>query len=281
MNEQKSLSGIEAVGTETGELSIAEHTAPLDAIASGVHGLRTILVNQFAIEEPGGGWALVDTGIPGSTSKIREWAADLYPNTRPVAILLTHGHFDHTGAVLDLAREWKVPVYAHPVEFPYVTGQRAYMKPDTSVGGGVMSLLSPMFPREPVNLTGLVQPYPADGSVPGFPSWQWIHTPGHTEGHVSFFRKQDRVLIAGDALSTTKQESFWAVMRQKAELHGPPAYFTSDWNEAWRSVEELATLRPDVIVAGHGLPVTGSAATEGLAELARRFNEVAIPESHR
>jgi glyoxylase-like metal-dependent hydrolase (beta-lactamase superfamily II) len=64
---------------------------------------------------------------------------------------------------------------------------------------------------------------PEDGTIPGFPEWRWIHTPGHTVGHVSFFRDSDRVLIAGDALATTKQESFLAAAAQTPELHGPPA----------------------------------------------------------
>ena len=39
------------------------------------------------------------------------------------------------------------------------------------------------------------------------PGWRWVHTPGHTAGHVSLFRDADRTLIAGDAFVTTKQES--------------------------------------------------------------------------
>jgi hypothetical protein len=38
------------------------------------------------------------------------------------------------------------------------------------------------------------------------PGWRWMHTPGHTEGHVCLFRNSDRTLIAGDAFTTTKQE---------------------------------------------------------------------------
>src|SRR4051812_29789160 len=67
---------------------------------------------------------------------------------------------------------------------------------------------------------------PADGSVPALPSWRAIHTPGHAPGHVSLFRESDRLLLAGDAFVTTKQESAVAALLKPRVIHGPPAYFT-------------------------------------------------------
>jgi hypothetical protein len=78
-----------------------------------------------------------------------------------------------------------------------------------------------------------------------------------TAGHISLFRESDRLLIAGDAVSTTKQESFMAIASQRAELHGPPAYMTTDWDRARESVEQLAALRPATIAAGHGQALAG------------------------
>ena len=59
---------------------------------------------------------------------------------------------------------------------------------------------------------------------------------------LSFFREADRTLIAGDAFVTTKQESAVAALTQRPEMHGPPTYFTPDWENARRSVERLAAL---------------------------------------
>jgi glyoxylase-like metal-dependent hydrolase (beta-lactamase superfamily II) len=195
--------------------------------------------------------------------------------------LLTHGHFDHVGAVGRLAEKWDVPVYAHPLEMPYLTGRSAYPPPDPSVGGGAMSLLSPVYPRGPVDLRPQVLPLPPDGRVPGLHEWRWIHTPGHTAGHVSLFRAADRVLIAGDAIATTRQESALAVMTQRPELHGPPAYYTSDWAAARRSVETLAKLRPMVAATGHGLPLGGPALADALEDLADRFDLFEKPRHGR
>ena len=52
-----------------------------------------------------------------------------------------------------------------------------------------------------------MQALPEDGSIPHLPDWEWIYTPGHSPGHVSFFREKDLTLIVGDAFVTVKQES--------------------------------------------------------------------------
>jgi glyoxylase-like metal-dependent hydrolase (beta-lactamase superfamily II) len=75
-------------------------------------------------EAPTPDWVLVDAGLPGSAGTIRRHAAEIFGSeARPAAIILTHGHFDHVGALLTLATEWDVPVYAHPLELPYLTGR--------------------------------------------------------------------------------------------------------------------------------------------------------------
>jgi glyoxylase-like metal-dependent hydrolase (beta-lactamase superfamily II) len=111
--------------------------------------------------------------------------------------------------------------------------------------------------------------------------WRWIHTPGHTAGHVSLFRDEDRTLIAGDAVVTTKQESAIAALTYKPEIHGPPTYFTSDWGAARRSVETLAGLEPARLMAGHGPALQGPAMLRDLQRLAREFDSVAVPRRGR
>jgi len=113
------------------------------------------------------------------------------------------------------------------------------------------------------------------------PGGGWVHTPGHTAGHVSFFREADRTLIAGDAFVTTKQESAIAVLTQRPELHGPPAYYTPDWESARRSVESLAALEPLRVITGHGPPVQGEQMLAGLHTLARDFERIAVPPRGR
>jgi glyoxylase-like metal-dependent hydrolase (beta-lactamase superfamily II) len=144
-----------------------------------------------------------------------------------------------------------------------------------------MARMSALYPRRPIDLGDRVAILPDGGTIPGLPEWRWIHTPGHTAGHVSLFRDADRTLVVGDAFCTTAQESFFAVALQRAELHGPPAYFTTDWDAARDSVRRLAALDPAFVAPAHGQPMAGAATAAALREMAARFDEVARPESGR
>ena len=131
-----------------------------DSRADEVHELtadvaykRLAIVNVVFLGPPAAGdrgWVLVDAGIFGSASFIRSAAEKRFgKGARPAAIILTHAHFDHVGVLETLASDWDVPVYSHPLERPYLTGEASYPPPDPSVGGGMMSLLSPLYPRSP------------------------------------------------------------------------------------------------------------------------------------
>ncbi len=245
-----------------------------DTCAPGVHRLLTLMVNVYLVDDGTGGWTLIDAGMRGYAGTIRRAARRLFGSRPPSAIVLTHGHFDHVGALPRLARDWGVPVYAHPLELPYLTGRSSYAPPDPTVGGGLWSRLSAAFPKAPTDLGPMVSMLPSDGRVPTLPGWRWIHTPGHTAGHVSLFRDEDRVLVAGDAFVTTRQESFVDVLTQREVVWRPPAYFTADWEAARRSVQRLADLEPDVAATGHGTPLRGRGMRDALRDLARRFDEV-------
>lgn len=261
----------------------ADQVVPLEDIAPGLIGLRIAFVNVFAVSHPNGTWVLIDAGIPGSATRIRSWA-ERHFSTPPAAIVLTHGHFDHVGAALTLAEEWNIPVYAHPLEFPFLDGTQSYPPPNQGAGGGLMSLLSPLYPKDPINLGNHLRPLPegSESGIAALEGWEILHTPGHTPGHVSFFRERDRTLLVGDAFCSTKPEAFFeAAILQEPELHGPPAYFTSDWQAARASVMKLAALHPGTVALGHGKPLSGAALPSELQQLASRFDEVAVPENRK
>jgi len=258
---------------------------PATSIGSGV-GVEVLpdlycytnqIVNLCFIGEIGSNdFVIVDAGMPESAEEIIDVAKERFgENARPKAILLTHGHFDHVGGIIGLIEEWNVPVYAHELEIPYLTGQLKYPEPDPTVDGGLVAKMSPMFPNEPIDLGNHVQPLPADGRVPGLSEWKWIHTPGHSEGHVSYFREKDRALIVGDAFVTVKQESLYKVYMQEKEISGPPKYLTPDWDSAWESVKKLEKLQPEVAVTGHGIPMRGQELKNNLKLLADHFDRIA------
>jgi glyoxylase-like metal-dependent hydrolase (beta-lactamase superfamily II) len=261
--------------------AISETEDGTKAFASDLAYRRLSIVNVIFYGKPSGNgdWVLIDTGLPTSESAIVECAEQRFgEDARPAAIVMTHGHFDHVGSLESLARKWDVPVYAHPLELPYLSGTASYPPADPLVGGGAIALLSPLFPRSPVDVGSRLKALPEDGSVPAMPGWKWLHTPGHAPGHISLWRESDRTLIAGDAIVTTGQESVYEVIVQEAEMHGPPRYLTPDWEAAEQSVRLLAALEPELIISGHGKPVKGAGMRAALHRLADEFHEIAVPE---
>lgn len=252
-------------------------------VARGVWGRKDTFVNYYMIEDDtSGSWALVDAGLKWSAPTIRNMAKEIFgAGSRPAAIILTHGHFDHVGSLLTLAKEWDVPVYAHPLEMPFLTGKASYPPPDPSVGGGMMASLSFLYPKGPIDVSEYLHKLPNDNTIPGFPEWKYIHTPGHSPGHISLFREKDKVLIAGDAFVTTKAESAVYALTHMSHLSGPPKYFTCNWASAKLSVIKLAALDPEVIATGHGKPMQGEEMRLELNNLSRHFDQLAVPAQGR
>src|SRR5690625_947914 len=194
---------------------------PMTSIASGV-GIEVLpdlfnytvqIVNIQLVGHPDSNeFVLIDAGMPESAQDIIATVESRFgENKKPQAIILTHGHFDHIGAIVELLEYWDVPVYAHKLEIPYLTGKEAYPTPDATVEGGLVAKISPIFPNEPINIKSHLNVLPEDGTVPFLPDFKWVHTPGHSPGHVSLFREADRTLIAGDAFITVKQDSLYKV----------------------------------------------------------------------
>lgn len=257
-------------------------TTSAQSVTPDILLLQFTIVTACIVSNPDkitGQWVLVDTGLENAAPFIIEKAAERFSrDSRPQAIILTHGHFDHVGSVIKLAEMWDVPVYAHELELPYLTGKKDYPPADPTVSEGLVAKMSPTFPHTAIDLGMRAVALPADQSVPGMPGWQWVHTPGHTEGHVSLFRASDRVLLAGDAFTTVKQESLLSVLTQKERISGPPAYLTTDWAAAAASVKRLRDLNPSLAIPSHGQPMRGEELTRHLDLLTRHFDAIAVPE---
>ncbi|MBA2304711.1 MAG: MBL fold metallo-hydrolase, partial [Acidobacteria bacterium] len=240
-----------------------------------------VFVNAYLVDITPGviddGWVLVDTGLRGlGDVAVRRAASARYgPGSRPRAIVLTHGHFDHAGSAAALAERWGVPVFAHRLELPYLTGRSEYPPPDPTVGGA-LAMMSRTFPHGGPDLSGHLHALPTDETVPFLPGWRAIDTPGHTPGHESLWREHDGTLLAGDALATMNQESWTKTVTMPQELRWPPIPLTCDWDAARASVRRLAALRPRRVAAGHGLPMAG----DYLAEAVEAFARGLTPPAH-
>jgi glyoxylase-like metal-dependent hydrolase (beta-lactamase superfamily II) len=240
----------------------------MQEIAAQVAVIPTLIANAYLVGEHRS-WTLVDACTPGNEKRIRSAAERRFGRgCRPQAILLTHGHFDHAGSAGALADGWGVPIYAHPLELPYLTGE-AHYPPMNLRPPGFFTRIARFFPVSTVNLGKRVGALTPGQAIPGLPDWEMIETPGHTPGHVSFFRRSDRALVAGDAVTTMNLDGFFDTILKRRQVCRPPVPATIDWKNARRSVELLAKLQPTLIAAGHGAPMRE--AGDGVARLSANF----------
>jgi glyoxylase-like metal-dependent hydrolase (beta-lactamase superfamily II) len=244
------------------------------ATGHGLTGANVYLVRSKA------GWVLIDTAWPHRGQLIRAAAESVFgAGTRPDAIVLTHIHPDHAGSAAELARLWDRPVHVHPAELPMAPGRYLpqYANP---LDRWLIAPLLALMPRHMVaagqarsSLVGTARGFDPAAGVPGLPDWQAVPTPGHTPGHVAFFRARDRVLITGDAALTVNVNSARGLLTGRHQVCGPPAISTWDWPAARQSVSALARLQPEVLACGHGRPMTGAQAAAGLVSLAASLPE--------
>jgi glyoxylase-like metal-dependent hydrolase (beta-lactamase superfamily II) len=118
----------------------------------------------------------------------------------------------------------------HPDELPLATADFAAMM--ASAGPLDRDLILPLMRvmgrrrREAVlarsSLGDFACTFEPGAGVPGLPGWECVPTPGHTPGHVSYFRSSDRVLITGDALVTLQVNTWAGLLLQRSGLSGPP-----------------------------------------------------------
>jgi glyoxylase-like metal-dependent hydrolase (beta-lactamase superfamily II) len=223
-------------------------------------------------------WTLVDAGWYGGEKKILAAAESVFgPGARPASMVLTHLHPDHSGAIATLVEGWGQPAYVHPDELPLAAGyQQAYAIP-------LDRWLMPLIRRLPKktqakiaagsDLTAVVKAFDPEAGTPGLPDWEAIHSPGHTPGHISLYRREDGVLITGDAVVTVDLNSLLGLLTARQGVFGPPRYSTWDGAVAQRSIAALAALEPQVLATGHGrVRVDGTA--QALQALARGQEDV-------
>lgn len=249
-----------------------------EEIAPGVYLVETghgITGANVYLVRSGPGWVLIDTSWPHRGQLIKAAAESVFgAGARPAAIVLTHIHPDHSGSALELARMWDLPVYVHPAEMVLAPG--GYLPEyGNPLDRWLVAPVLRVMPRRAVeasrargSLEGTARAIDPAAGVPGLPDWQAVPTPGHTPGHVAFFRPADRVLITGDAALTVNLNSVRDLLAGRHRVSGPPRISTWNWPAAQRSVAALAALRPAVLACGHGRPVTGDRAAAELVSLA-------------
>ncbi len=188
-------------------------------------------INVFVIED-----VLIDASTRYATRRILRQVKD----HKPSAHALTHAHPDHQGASHNVCERLGIPFWvgeadADPAETPDLIGER---QPDHPIAQLFFKTCTG--PGHPVDRK-LVE----GDEVGGF---QVLHVPGHSAGHLAFWRESDRVLIAGDVFNSANP--FTGI----PGLRLPYDFFTPDPAQNRRSAKRLGELEPKLVLLGHGPP---------------------------
>jgi glyoxylase-like metal-dependent hydrolase (beta-lactamase superfamily II) len=208
------------------------------------------------------GDVLIDTGTRWSMGRIRRQVAG-----RPLRLLaLTHCHPDHQGSAKAVCDHYHVRLACHEADVAATEGRELMVPRNNAVRLSTHIWAGPPCP---------VTQHLRDGDHVG--DFRVVHTPGHTPGHVVFFREADRLAIAGDVLANM------SYVTGRPGLHVPPSFFSADPEENLRSVHRLAELRPNIVCFGHGPPLRDGAALQdfvrhlSVSPTRQRGNEQSLP----
>lgn len=192
-----------------------------------------LAANAYLLDTPQGP-LLVDAGMPGQRRRLEGYLGGV----KPAALLLTHHHLDHVGGAWMLWERYGLPIYAHPLDIPFISGEarRPPFPPIPWLGDWIANSPRPL-PKE------ALRPVEEGAVVLG---WQVVHLPGHTPGQIGLLR--EGVLLAADALRVGARGP-WV----------PPAMVNHDTQQARRTVGKIARLEAQKIYVGHGPPTTTQA----------------------
>ncbi|KUR62029.1 MBL fold metallo-hydrolase [Bacillus sp. AM 13(2015)] len=105
----------------------------------------------------------------------------------PLAVLLTHAHFDHIGAADEVREEWRVPLYVHENEKEWLT--------NAELNGSARLIGNGITVKEAEKLIT------SEGTLQiGSFTLEMFHTPGHSPGSVSYYSAEEGFVISGDTL---------------------------------------------------------------------------------
>jgi glyoxylase-like metal-dependent hydrolase (beta-lactamase superfamily II) len=154
---------------------------------------------------------------------------------------LTHAHPDHQGASKEICETLGVPFWvgerdADAAENPDLIKER---QPDHPVA----RFYDRIFRGPGRRVDRILR---EGDEVAGF---KVLDSPGHSAGHVSYWRESDRVLVLGDVLNNMD------VITAVPGLHEPKPFLTPDPVENRRSIRKLAALQPSLVLFGHGAPL--------------------------
>jgi len=237
--------------------------APVE-VAPGVHRVSVPLpfppheVAAWLLEGPDG-HTLVDTGMdtPGARGALRDGAERLGVSPGSLTrVVLTHAHIDHFG-LASRVRAWSgATVFMHEREARLIQDFVHGWPRDRQQGAadfrrfGASEEVARQFVAATDRIHSLYEDFRPDrllhgerGPVPGTGDWEFIHTPGHSPGHVTLYHAARRLLIAGDH-----------VLPRISPNIGADMYAPDPLTAYLGSLARLRELEVDLVLPSHGDP---------------------------
>jgi len=187
-------------------------------------------INCYVIDD-----ILIDSGIRSSGNKILNSIKNIEISTH----ILTHAHADHQGSSDFICNTLNIPLWTselekHNAETGNVTSEYPNSKHP------IAQFQQRFWAGKGHKVSRVLK----EGDQVG--SFTVIETPGHSVGHISFFREEDKVLIVGDALVNMN------LLTTIAGLSQPPNLFTTDKKTNQKSIKKIYDLKPKILCFGHG-----------------------------
>ena len=203
-------------------------------IADGIHQVEGVNCNVYLVED-GDKLILIDTGLPRSDKKILKAIRELGRKPEDVTtIIITHFHIDHIGNLKKMKQATNAKVAAHELDADYIAGSRPAPKPKNLMFKAFASVLK----ADPVDVDIKLKDNDKVGRL------TVVFTPGHSEGSISLYDPERKVMFVGDA-----------VRFMDGKMQGPPEGFTLDPQKGKESIGYIATFNFDIMLSGHGQPL--------------------------
>jgi hydroxyacylglutathione hydrolase len=203
-------------------------------LADGLWQLRGFPPDAFNV------YLIGDVLVDAASRHARRRILSQLRGTNVEALALTHAHADHLGSSHAVCEALGVPYWAGEGDVEAAeTGDILRFMPDAPLNRVMVRLLGgPGHPVERALREG--------DEIEGF---RVLEVPGHSPGHIAFWRESDRALVCGDVLNNV------SLRTGIPGLHEPPTTFTPDPPRNRRSARRLAELEPALVCFGHGRPL--------------------------
>jgi glyoxylase-like metal-dependent hydrolase (beta-lactamase superfamily II) len=180
-------------------------------IAKDIYRLPTLgpFINSYALLNSDSSVTLVDCGLIGSSKKLIKDLARIgkHPND-VVNIILTHAHDDHVGGAAKMIKDCGAEfVMMHEEDSHLPPTGKTPPRDDSRLSGKIMKLL-PDKGYEPFEVNRKLEDGEIINTAGGL---KVIHTPGHTDGHISLLHLESETLITGDSIFNMTSRMTWAL----------------------------------------------------------------------